>query len=723
MLLVLFINLSFDQEGESAGGQQKVKSETVRLFNGKDLEGWYTYLKGRGKYKDPKKVFSVEDGILRISGKEWGCITTEKEYENYHLVVEFKWGDETFKPRVDNARDCGVLLHSNGEDGAYNGTWMHSIECQIIEGGTGDFIVVGDGSEKLSLTAPVAAEKQGSSPVFKLAGERTTLHKGRVNWHGRDAGWKDVKGFRGARDVENPVGEWNRLECIVKGDQITVFLNGILVNKAFDVRPSKGRIQIQSEGAEIFFRRVDLIPLPENYRLIYNSDANNMIIYDESPMTREELNKYIDEVAERGVTSFFMSPNFGMPVIYPTEVGDMIGEHVSPELAVTLTPETRPKSTERGIMNIRALTRPGQDALSVVLDRAHELGMESFVTFRINEVHGVDKEDALILSRFWKEHPEWHIGKNGDPLDQVYLDILGPRTHPIVAGWLPGGLNFAVPEVRAHKLAQLRELCERYDMEGLEIDFQRFPIFFKPGEEQKHLDTMTGWMREVRNMVSEVSRERNRTILLCARILARPEQNTAIGLDPVTWAKEGLLDFVTISHYLHNNFPLPVKEYRNLFPDNFPVYASIEVEKETDSYREIAGKLWEEGTNGIMLFNFFTRRESGIQPYFDIIPEIGTPVAKDDMVATSSFRNPMGSALLVANKHDNELCFIDPNTLFVRDRISTGPNPHEMVVTPDQRFAYLSNYKAPGNTISVIDLVQRRHIRQISTGDITRIHG
>ena len=81
------------------------------------------------------------------------------------------------------------------------------------------------------------------------------------------------------------------------------------------------------------------------------------------------------------------------------------------------------------------------------------------------------------------------------------------------------------------------------------------------------------------------------------------------------------------------------------------------------------------------------------------------------------------AVLLIANKHDDTLCFVNPNTLEIVQTIPTGPNPHEIIVTPDQRFAYLSNYAPPGNTISVIDLVQRKHVLQIPTGKYTRIHG
>ncbi|MDH5474835.1 MAG: DUF1080 domain-containing protein [Cyclobacteriaceae bacterium] len=241
--------------------QNKTVGKTISLFNGKNLDGWYTFLQHRGRDNDPKKVFTVSEGMIRISGEEWGCITSEKEYENYSIVVEFKWGEVTHAPRLDNARDCGLLLHSQGEDGNSQGIWMNSIECQIIEGGTGDFIVVGDGTDKFQITSTVASEKQGGSYVFQPQGTPVTVQKTRVNWFGRAPEWEDTLGFRGENDIEKPVGEWNTLKCIVVDGKFSIFLNDTLVNEATNVRPNKGRIQIQSEGAEIFFRKVELTPL------------------------------------------------------------------------------------------------------------------------------------------------------------------------------------------------------------------------------------------------------------------------------------------------------------------------------------------------------------------------------------------------------------------------------------------------------------------------------
>lgn len=244
-----------------ARSERPAPAGTVHLFNGKNLDGFYRYLRNRGRDNDPQRVFTVHDGMLHVSGREWGCITTVREYDNYRLIAEYKWGAKTYRPRADRARDSGILLHSVGADGAYGGVWMYSIECQLIEGGTGDFIVVGDKSEKFAVTCPAAPERSAGCYVYRPGGERVTIHSGRINWFGRDPAWRDVKGFRGKRDVEKPIGEWNRLEVVADGRTITVVLNGLTVNRSLDTRPHKGRIQIQSEGAEIFFRRLDLIPL------------------------------------------------------------------------------------------------------------------------------------------------------------------------------------------------------------------------------------------------------------------------------------------------------------------------------------------------------------------------------------------------------------------------------------------------------------------------------
>lgn len=240
------------------------KDGPIQLFNGKDLTGFYTWLNDE-QYEDSRKVFSVQDGMLHISGDGLGYICTKQAYKDYHLVAEFRWGDRTWRDRVDRARDSGILVHCFGPDGTFGGIFMASIEAQIIDGGVGDFIVVPgkDKDGKLyqpSLSAEVTKDRDGET-VWKRGGEKKTFTSGRINWFGRDPDWNDVRGFRGKDDVESLGKQWTRMDVICEGGKVTNIVNGVVVNEGFDANPSAGKILIQSELAEIFVRRFELWPL------------------------------------------------------------------------------------------------------------------------------------------------------------------------------------------------------------------------------------------------------------------------------------------------------------------------------------------------------------------------------------------------------------------------------------------------------------------------------
>jgi glycosyl hydrolase family 10 len=370
---------------------------------------------------------------------------------------------------------------------------------------------------------------------------------------------------------------------------------------------------------------VDATAANDKYRFIYNSDGMNVFIDKEPPMVPEDTYSYVDEVAETQVTTFFICPNAGMRMLYPSETTGMLGGNIPEEKIEEIRKKATEKggTTDRGIVNLQALVDAGHDPIEPIVDRANEKGLEIFLTFRLNEIHAVNEPESHILSDFWKDHPDWRVGKPGEKIGDLYQDIMGPRVNPIVGAWFWGALNFAIPEVRQRRLAEIRECCERYDVDGLDLDFQRFPVYFPIGEEAKFVETMTSWVREVRKLTNEIGEKRGRPFLLSVRTMAKPAQNLAIGLDPETWAKEGLVDFVVASHYLRNDYPIAIQEYRKLLPPDMGLYGSIEVEPERDTYRKIARQLWEDGVDGILLFNFFTRREGGKEPPFDLLNELG----------------------------------------------------------------------------------------------------
>ncbi len=240
------------------------KNAPIPLFNGKNLDGLYTWLSD-AKYEDPRKVFTVENGMLHVSGEGFGYVATKRSYKDYHLVIEYRWGDRTWLHRTTRAKDSGAIVHCAEPDGSYGNTFMAGIEAQVIEGGTGDLLVVtgkrADGSDiPVALTADTTKDRNGET-VWKKGGQRVTLHSGRFNWYGRDPAWSDVLGFRGKQDIDSPGKAWTRLDVFCDGGHILYRVNGILANEGFDAVPSSGKILWQSEGAEVYVRRFELLPL------------------------------------------------------------------------------------------------------------------------------------------------------------------------------------------------------------------------------------------------------------------------------------------------------------------------------------------------------------------------------------------------------------------------------------------------------------------------------
>ena len=248
-------------------------TSSIKLFDGTSLSNFDTWLVDHHE-ADPERVFSVVDAIdgapaIRISGKVWGGLLTKQAYRNYRLIVEFRWGNATWGNRKTRARDSGVLLHAQGRPGStaadFNGPWLRSIEFQIIEGGVGDILPVAgynENGEQLrpSVTARTRRDRDGES-VFDPQGEPRVFSSGRINWWGRSEDWEDRLGFRGLQDVESGGSQWTHLEAVVENGNLTYYVNGKLVNAATNSSFSDGRIMLQSEGAEIYFRRIDLEPL------------------------------------------------------------------------------------------------------------------------------------------------------------------------------------------------------------------------------------------------------------------------------------------------------------------------------------------------------------------------------------------------------------------------------------------------------------------------------
>ena len=141
---------------------------------------------------------------------------------------------------------------------------MLSQECQVIQGGTGDLIMVAGYDHEGNQIVPkltATAVKREHANVFDPHAQPMSFQGGRIDWWGRDPAWQDRLGFRGKEDVESADGQWTRLDITCDGSRITYRVNGRVANEATGSSLTRGKILLQSEGAEVYYRKVELTPL------------------------------------------------------------------------------------------------------------------------------------------------------------------------------------------------------------------------------------------------------------------------------------------------------------------------------------------------------------------------------------------------------------------------------------------------------------------------------
>jgi len=251
------------------------------------------------------------------------------------------------------------------------------------------------------------------------------------------------------------------------------------------------------------------------------------------------------------------------------------------------------------------LTKQGTDSLAVMTDFGHQHDMEVFWSMRMNDTH--DSGDKALLCKWKQEHPELLMGKKEDKFPH--------------GGHRWSAVDYGRPEVREKVFRIVRDVATRYPVDGIELDFFRHPVYFKPqmtGEPvtQEQCDMMTDLLRRVRAMTVEVAAKRGRPMLVAVRIPDSLGFAKGIGLDVERWLREDLVDLITGSCYFHlepwENFVALGKKY------DTPVYACLsgsrivsasDPEKSTadttSAWHGEAALAWQAGVDGIYTFNRF----------------------------------------------------------------------------------------------------------------------
>lgn len=254
----------------------KPTGPATSLFNGKDLKDWDAWL----GYADPALTYTrpaiapigataqnaplsaeifkvvVEDGrpALYVNGKTWGSLVHKGDFKDYHLRLQYKWGKGRWAPREAQAPNNGLLYHSHGAPGVVWGTWSQAVEFEIMTSSIGMVVPVG---EAISVVTNAVDDPSLIKPNLRYApaGRAVTAKGGTADWN--------VEAYS---DAEKPAGEWNNLDLYVLGDRAVHVVNGVPVLEVRDLKAggqplTHGAIQLQSEGAETFFRDIVLEPI------------------------------------------------------------------------------------------------------------------------------------------------------------------------------------------------------------------------------------------------------------------------------------------------------------------------------------------------------------------------------------------------------------------------------------------------------------------------------
>jgi hypothetical protein len=233
------------------------------VFNGKNLKNWEIFLgspitgfEDLAKLAKPESTFQVTelDGqkVIHISGQINASLATKAEYSNYHLRLEFKWGEKVY-----GKRNSGLLYHSYGPFGAAFGTWMANIEHQLMHDNLGDTYLMAN----TTCLTKVVKSADDKNFVFSKEGVPTTFREG-----------ENGRSIKKSKDYEKQIGEWNVVDLYCFGQTAVHVVNGqvVMVNEncsKFEngelIPLTKGKIQLQSEGGEFFIRKIDIRPISQ----------------------------------------------------------------------------------------------------------------------------------------------------------------------------------------------------------------------------------------------------------------------------------------------------------------------------------------------------------------------------------------------------------------------------------------------------------------------------
>ena len=340
----------------------------------------------------------------------------------------------------------------------------------------------------------------------------------------------------------------------------------------------------------------------------------------------QAIDAWVDQYAHTQVRELMLCPN-AMRTSYGSKVWTPIWKGLNPEagpdqtLFASLPAEQRPGAWKFAY-NAWKLDHDAMDVYTRWINRSRKLGISPWISMRMNDVHCVYDEHHYFHSDFWRQNPQFR------------------RVNYRFGAWTDRAFDYGHPEVRKYHMALVRELAERYDFDGLELDWMRFGFHFRPGHEAEGVGLLTEFTAEVRDILNGWQKKRGHRIRLSARVPSRPQAAVGLGMDAVTWAQRGLVDTIVITPFWATiETDMPIELWKNLLRGtNVTLAAGLEVlarpfhdfkiqNNSLETVRGAAASLLDRGADRIYLFNYmgYGGTMDGFEGYESLLSEAGSP--------------------------------------------------------------------------------------------------
>lgn len=369
-------------------------------------------------------------------------------------------------------------------------------------------------------------------------------------------------------------------------------------------------------------------PKPD-FQVLFNNDTTNTLScispYHKKgqPFSNAVLQGTVDETAGIGIDVHLISPNMGWTPWWPSKV-------YSPQEHAEWFRNTYNKN----VGSYERYAAGGGDIIKVFVDRCHQKGLKAFVSYRMNDghhilnnrselnYHYIETERATAVCRFYAENPQYILGNDPFVVENAYMAAR-------VQNWIH-------PEVRQYKFDLIAEICQNYDIDGLELDFMRHPHYFRIDQttRRQRVDIMTDFIGQIRKVLDDTARD-GQYRWLSVRVPFRIKDADRIGIDFASIVEAGV-DMVNLSTNFVTEQQHDLAKIKTLIPQT-PVYLEVTHVTNLFSWPNKPGTIWRltsdqeyyttahlayvRGADGISAFNFVYYRKTGESP----IEEISEP--------------------------------------------------------------------------------------------------